>query len=304
MKLSIVIVNWNTRKLLEQCLRSIYANAPQEAFEVIVVDNASMDVSATMVRQKFPQVSLIVSLENLGFAGGSNLGIRQCTGTYILLLNPDTLVRPDALQALVQFMDQHPEAGAAGARLINPDGSLQPSCSPTPTLSREIGRMFHLPGLRADGYYAMQAWEQTQPHLVEVIMGACLLLRREALDQVGLLSEDYFMYSEEVDLCNRLQKAGWLLFWVPSSQVVHYGGQSTRQVASEMFLHLYGGKVLYFRKHHGWPTVLGYKGVLFLATLARLALTPLALFEPSPKRDKHLSLSRNYRLLLTVLPRM
>ena len=164
--------------------------------------------------------------------------------------------------------------------------------------------MFHLTGTRADGYYPMQDWELTQPHPVEVIMGACLILRPEALDQVGLLSEDYFMYSEEVDLCNRLQKAGWLLYWVPDSQVVHYGGQSTRQAAAEMFLHLYGGKVLYFRKHYGWLTVLGFKSVLFLASVARLALTPLALFEPSPKRAKHLSLSRNYRLLLTVLPRM
>lgn len=257
-----------------------------------------------MVQRCFPQATLIASPDNLGFASGSNLGIRESIGTYLLLLNPDTEVRPGALESLVHFLDDHPDVGAAGARLICPDGNLQPSCSPFPTLLREVSRMFHIPGVRPDGYYPMEAWDLDKPRQVDVIQGACLILRREPLEKIGLLSEDYFMYSEEVDLCYRIQKAGWPLYWVPEACVVHFGGQSTRLVAVEMFLHLYQGKVLYFRKNHGWSTVLVYKVILFMAALGRLALTPIAFLEPEPKRDRYLALSRNYRLLLTTLVEM
>ena len=304
MKLSIVIVSWNTKDLLEACLRSVYAFPPDEPFEVWVVDNKSKDDTVAMVEDKFPQVELIASEDNLGFAGGNNLAIPLCRGEYVLLLNPDTEVKPGALNALVAFMDAHPEAGAAGSRLLNADGSLQPSCHPRPTLSREFWRMFYLDTFVPYGSYDMSGWDVTQPREVDVLMGASLLVRKTVLDTVGLLDDGYFMYSEEVDLCFRLQKAGWQLYWVPQSQVVHYWGQSAKQVMAEMFLQLYRGKLRFFRKHYSWPTVFFYKLILGLASLLRLALSPLVWLRGSKKGDYQLHLARHYGRLLMTLPSM
>ena len=304
MSLSIIIVSWNTRKFLEDCLASILQNPPTSPFESWVVDNASTDGSPGMVREKFPQVHLIENHENVGFARANNQAIQQCTGKYILLLNPDTLVASGALQALVEFLDQHPEAGAAGARMLNADGSLQMSCDPRPTLSRELWRLFHLDSLAPYAEYRMTQWETNHPQEVDVLTGSCLLLRRDALDQVGILDEDYFVYSEEVDLCYRVQRAGWRLYWVPQAEVVHFGGQSTQQVATEMFLTLYHGKIKYFRKHNGLSAAQIYKMILMLAALSRLVLAPFAFFEHSSRREQHLVLADRYRRLVLALPRM
>jgi N-acetylglucosaminyl-diphospho-decaprenol L-rhamnosyltransferase len=150
----------------------------------------------------------------------------------------------------------------------------------------------------------MAGWDLDTPREVDMIQGACLLLRREALDQVGLLDEDYFIYSEEVDLCHRLRQRGWKVYWVPQAQVIHYGGQSTRQVAADMFLRLYQGKVLYFRKHHGRLAAQAYKLILLIAALARLLLSPLAWLERPPLRQQHLALADHYRRLVMALPEM
>lgn len=304
MNLSIIIVNWNTAELLVQCLRSIYAHPPDRDFEIFVVDNASTDTSVQMVREQFPQVKLLENGVNLGFAGGNNQAIRQSNGRYVLLLNPDTEMKPDALEKLVNFMKVHPQAGAVGARILNPDGTLQTSCYPRPTLSREFWRLFHLDVIRPYGSHDMTDWNLEEAREVDVLLGACLLLRRTALDQIGLLDENYFIYSEEVDLCYRLQKANWCLYWVPQAQVVHYGGQSTQQVAAEMFMHLYKSKLAFVRKHYGWSASQIYKLILLAATLVRLILSPLAWLEQPPQRQRHLTLASNYRRLLMTLLRM
>lgn len=302
--LSIIIVNWNTRDLLAQCLQSVYDTVQGLEFEVFVVDNGSSDGSAAMVREWFPQVHLIENQENVGFARANNQAIRQSTGRYVLLLNPDTEVQPGALEMLVHFMEEHSQAGAAGARLLNPDGTLQPWCDPAPTLSRESWRLFHLDVFWPYGRYNMATWDLRTPREVDVVPGACLIIRQEALDQVGLLDEDYFIYSEEVDLCYRLRQAGWRIYWVPQSEVIHYGGQSTQQVAAEMFLRLHQGKVLYFRKHHGQPAACAYRLILLAAALTRLLLSPLAWLERSPRRQQHLTLASYYWRLVKVLPGM
>lgn len=305
--LSIIIVNWNTRELLAKCLKSVsdevQALDPLRV-ETLVVDNASTDSSAQMVQEQFPWVQLIENQTNVGFAHANNQAIRQSSGRYVLLLNPDTEVKPGALETLVHFMEAHPPAGAAGARLLNPDGSLQPSCYPAPTLSGEFWLLFHLDVLWPYGTYRMADWDLDEHRAVDVIQGACLILRQKALDQIGLLDEGYFIYSEEVDFCHRLQKADWRLYWVPQAQVVHYGGQSTQQVAAEMFLQLYRGKILYFRKHHGRLAAQAYKLILLAATLTRLLITPLAWLERPPQRQQHLTLASNYRRLLLALPGM
>ena len=302
--LSIIIVSWNTAWFLENCLSSILVNPPTSPFEIWVVDNASTDDSPRMVRDKFPQVQLLESIENVGFARANNQAIQRCTGKYVLLLNPDTLVGSGALQDLVDFLDTTPEAGAAGAKILNPDRSLQIASHPRPTLSRELWRLFHLDSIFPYAEYPTSKWETNQAQEVDVLIGACLMLRKDALDQVEFLDEDYFMYSEEVDLCYRVQRAGWRLFWVPQAEVTHFGGQSTQQVPTEMFLNLYHGKIKYFRKHDGWLAAQVYKLILMIASLSRLVLTPFTFFEQSSRRQKHLTLVDRYRRLVLALPRM
>lgn len=199
-------------------------------------------------------------------------------------------------------MDQHPEVGAAGSQLVDGDGNLQQSCSPFPSLSRELWRLFHLDALWPYACYPMQRWNLEQPRRVDVAQGACLILRRAALQTVGLLDEAYFIYSEEVDLCHRLREWGWEIYWVPRACVLHYGGQSTGQVPAPMFLHLYRGKVLYFRKRHGPRAARLYKLIVLAAAVARLVLTPFALLEPEPRRRTHLALASRYRRLLRATP--
>jgi GT2 family glycosyltransferase len=307
MDLSIIIVNWNTRNLLAQCLESLQNDLDMSSHlkaETFVVDNASTDGSAQMVQEQFSWVRLIENKENVGFALANNQAIRQSTGRYVLLLNPDTEVKSGTLETLMGFMEAHPEAGAAGSRLLNPDGTLQTSCYPLPTPSREFWRLFHLDALRPYGVYRMTDWGLDRPREVDVIQGAALILRRQALHQVGLLDGEYFMYTEEVDLCYRLQKGGWLLYWVPQAKVVHYGGQSTQQIASEMFLYLYQSKLTFIRKHDGWLAAQAYKLILLAATLTRLLFSPLAWLERSPQRQEHLTLASHYCRLLMALPKM
>ena len=305
--LSIIIVNWNTRDLLAQCLHSVLTDIralPSLRVETLVVDNASTDGSVQLVWKQFPWVQLIVNKKNVGFATANNQAIRASLGRYVLLLNSDTKIKLGALKTLVDFLDSHVQAGAVGAYLLNSDETtLQTSCYPFPTLWRELWRLFHLDVLYPVGIYQMANWDLNTAREVDVIQGAALMLRREALNQVGLLDERYFMYTEEVDLCYRLQKGGWLLFWVPQSKVVHYGGQSAKQVAADMFLCLYQSKLIFIKKHYGSLATKIYKFILFAATITRLLLTPLAYLEQHPRRQQHLNLAKHYHRLLTELPR-
>jgi GT2 family glycosyltransferase len=308
--LSIVIVSWNTCRLLDECLQSVQNELAAQAgktdlhAEVFVVDNGSTDGSVEMVRTGYPDVHLIANQHNPGFAGANNQALELARGRYSLLLNPDTVVLPDGLGALVRFMDEHPRAGVAGSRLLNANHTLQPSCSPAPTLEGELWRMFHLDHFVPYGVYDMSQWSLTEARPVDSVQGAAMLVRRSAHEQVGLLDASYFMYSEEVDWCTRIKCAGWEIYWVPSSQIVHYGGQSSKQVADAMFLQLYRGKIQYFHKHWGRFATRAYKLVLALAAVVRLVLSPLALLEPYTRRRRHLGLARQYGLLLRALPGM
>lgn len=312
--LSIVIVSWNTRDLLARCLASIFeATAPEQgttgarmngtrSVEVFVVDNGSVDGSPELVRAEFPEARLIQNYDNPGFARANNQAIQLSSGRYVLLLNPDTEVRPGAVEVLARFLDEHQNAGAAGALLLNPDGSLQRSCYRSPSLTREFWRMFHLDALYPYNDYRMENWDREQPRPVDVVQGACLIVRREALDQVGLLDEGYFMYSEELDLCERLRRQGWTVHWVPGARVVHFGGQSTSQVADAMFLQLYRAKIQYFREHHGRRSARRYKLILMLAVSVRLLLYPVAWLGPTPRRQERATLAARYRQLIRKLP--
>jgi len=297
---SIVIVSWNTSRLLESCLESIRRSAPAGQTEVIVVDNGSSDGSAALVRRRFPEVRLIENAENPGYARANNQGIRAGRAEFVLMLNADTRLHPGLIEGLAGFLRAHPAAGAAGPRIVNPDGSLQVSCYPTPTLLREAWRLFHLDNLLPFGTYAMHRWDPAARE-VDVLLGACLLLRREALDRIGPLNETYFMYSEDLDLCYRLKQDGWEVWWVPDAEITHYGGRSTNQVSRQMFLRLYDSKIKFFRIYYGRFNAAVYKLILLLASVFRLALGSLAGLSRSRDRGRDRELAHNYRQLIRAI---
>jgi hypothetical protein len=266
----IVIVSYNVRDLLRDCLRTLSGQ------RVIVVDNASGDGSTAMVRTEFPAVELIANTDNRGFAAACNQGIAASTEEFILILNPDTLVTPAALQTLLDIMRTEPRAGACGPRILNPDGSLQPSCRRFPTLPRllldefGLGKLF--PRSTFFGGYRMTWWAHDQLREVDQLMGAALLLRRAALEQVGPFDEHFFVYFEEVDLCLRLHGAGWKVLFVPDAQVVHHGGQSARQILTEATLYRYRSLGVFYRKHYpAWHLAM-LKVAISAAAVMRLAL--------------------------------
>lgn len=304
MKLSIVIVSWNTVDILAQCLDSIYANPPQAEFEVWLVDNASTDNTIAMMQQKFSQVHLIENEDNPGFAGANNQALQRCRGEYVLLLNPDTVVLDDALDRMVSWLENHAAVGALGPLVLNPDKTLQTSSYPRPTLRREFWRLLKLDKVRPYGVYHMDSWSREEPRAVEALLGACILIRRNLIETIGLMDDDYFMYTEEIDYCLRISQAGWGLVWLPEAKIIHYGGQSTQQVSADMFLQLYKSKLYYFRKHYGRFSGIMYKIVLLLATLFRLILAPLTIFQSGAKRESNVTLTQNYYRMLKLLPTM
>ncbi len=298
---SVIIVSYNVSSFLQQCLQSLYQPHSKYKFEVWIVDNASTDGSQQIIQSQFPEVHWIQNQQNLGFATANNQAIVKSQGRFIWLLNPDTVLVNDALAPLVEFLDKNPQTAACGSRLLNPDGSLQPSCYPFPTLRREFWRLFHLDSILRISSYPMQQWNINHHHEVDNIQGASLLVRKSFLDQVGFLDNSFFMYTEEVDLNYRLKKAGWKNFWIPRSEIIHYGGQSTKQNQTEMFLQLYKTKIQFFQKHYGQTTKWIYKLILFVSAVTRIAISPLLFLIPDQKFGNQKILVKNYRHLLTNL---
>jgi N-acetylglucosaminyl-diphospho-decaprenol L-rhamnosyltransferase len=255
-RVSVIVVNWNTRDLLERCLRSVYQAAwPEAELEVVVVDNASHDGSAQMVSERFPQASLIACPTNLGFARANNLAMRQATGTYFLLLNPDAELHEDALSILVRYAERHPEAGVVGPRLLNSDGSTQSSRRRFPTVATAFIESTVLqrwmPDHSALRRYYVRDREDGNVQETDWLVGACLLVRAAAVAGAGPLDEGYFMYSEEMDWCRRFAGAGWKTAYHPEARVIHHGGQSADQDLFHRHVRFQHSKSRYFEKHHG-----------------------------------------------------
>ena len=247
MKLSIVIVSYNVRSFVAQCLDSVQkASEGLDGVEVFVVDNASSDDTVDYIGHHYPWVRLIANDDNLGFSRANNIAIRQAEGEYILLLNPDTIVAEPTLRECVSFMDAHPQAGGLGVRMHNADGSLAPESRraiPSPWVS-----CLKMLGFTKRYYMSHLSWDE--PGRIEVVSGAFFLLRKKALDQVGLLDEDFFMYGEDIDLSYRLLKGGWENWYHPSD-IVHFKGESTHK-SSFRYVHVfYQAMLIFFRKHYG-----------------------------------------------------
>jgi GT2 family glycosyltransferase len=265
--LSIVVLNWNTADLLAICLRSLHTRLTLD-YEVIVVDNNSTDHSAAIVRERFPQYRLMVLEENLGFAAGNNVALAEARGRHLLLLNSDTEVLSNALEPLVGFMEAHPRAGIAGPTLWNPDGSLQPSTAPFPTLWNEFLR-----------YTMLYRWFPTRKQVaarentlrqVDAVTGAALLIRRACYDEIGPLDERFFMFYEDTDWCKRAAQAGWDVYFVPTAGIVHVkGAASSRFARTRTLLDSHRSTVRYFEKHHSRRSLVVLRMITFAGALVR-----------------------------------
>lgn len=261
--LSVIIVNWNVRQLLCDCLLSLTGGAdrdspPPGVPEIIVVDCASSDGSPDMVRDRFPQVKLIAHDQNLGYARGNNLGISQASGRYFLILNPDTQLEGNALQQMVQHMEDNPDWGAVGPGLVYGDGSPQPSRRRFPTLSTAFWESTLLdqwfPDNRFARHYHMRdeaPESDNSAQAVDWLVGAALMIRRQAWQEVGPLDESFFMYFEELDWCRRCQEADWQIRYLPTAQVMHHEGKSSEQVMAARTVRFQRSKIRYFNKYYG-----------------------------------------------------
>ncbi len=259
---SVVIVSWNARDYLSQCLESLTAEVCSYSMEIIVVDNNSSDGSAELVEQKFPHVRLIRKAENLGFAKANNVGIRESSGKYVALINSDVLVLKDCLTQLVDFADAHPDVGMVGPRVIGGDGKLQRSCRGFPTLWNMFCRALALDAIfrrsKMFGGYLLTHWDHDTLKTADTLSGCFWLVRKDALGMVGLLDEAFFMYGEDMDWCKRFWGAGWRLMFVPTAEAIHYGGASSSNAPVRFFIEKLRGDFQYWHKHHSQIAVACY----------------------------------------------
>jgi len=275
--LTIVIVNWNTKEDLLVCLGSIEIVTKRFAVETIVVDNGSQDSSPEMVKSHYPWVCLIERMENLGFAKAVNIALSKIKSRHVLLLNPDTQVKLGAIEQLVSFMNAHPDVGIAGAQLFNADGSKQNSIANFPSLATELLNKNFLRWL-FPGTFPGKERDYPEPVEVDSVIGACMMARRDALDQVGLLDEDYFLFLEETDWCYRMKKAGWKVYHVPEAEVYHFQGRSAEAEKKKSKIEFYRSRYHFFKKNRGslqWFILLS--GLVIRLTFELLGMTMASL---------------------------
>ncbi len=278
---SIIIVNWNVRELLRACIASLYAQGglPSDAMQVLVVDNASKDGSVAMVREAFPQVDLVANTDNVGFGRANNQVLSACTAPYVLLLNPDTVVRPGAISGLVDKMESLPNAAVIGSRLLNADGSLQRwTGGAYPRLLNLLNHYFFLDrllprSLRSPPLYLdHDVQKDTQ---VDWVSGACMLLRRSAL-QGKLFNSNYFMYGEDMELCHRLKLAGGDIIYSPAVSIIHYQGESMKQQQGDVLLSSLNGPRQFYRQMRGGKRLRIYDSITVVGFALRWILFSVA----------------------------
>lgn len=252
--LSIIIVNYNAEKFLQKCLSSVYAETTKVPFDVWVVDNNSADASVSMVRQNFLQVNLIENKENVGFAKANNQAITKCTGDYILLLNPDTLILQNAIEKVIDFMGENPTIGICGCKVLNADGTLQLACRrsiPTPGVAffRLTGLSRLFPNSKLMAKYNLTYLDADKPHEVDAVSGAFLMIRRRVIDEIGFLDERFFMYGEELDWCFRTKKAGLKVMYYQDAEIIHYKGECSKFNHRKAAFEFYRSMYLFHKKH-------------------------------------------------------
>lgn len=274
LQISVIIVNYNVRDFLEQCILSLKRALKDIPAEIIVVDNASIDGSVRMMKERFPEVRLIESADNLGFSAGNNLALKEARGAFVVLINPDTVVQEDTFSSLLQFFGDHPEASAATCKIINPDGSFSVDCRhsvPTPATAfwKLLGFNRLFPKSRIFGRYNLTYLDENEVNQVEAISGSFMMVRREMVNQVGLLDEDFFMYCEDIDYCHRINLAGGKIFYVPESQIIHYKGESTKKNNLDYIITFNKSLYKFFQKHYQQKYSYPFRWIILLGVILR-----------------------------------
>jgi len=285
---SIIIVNWNTKDILRDCLNSIHRETQGIQFETILIDNASTDGSVEMIKKDFPQVILIENQDNRGFAAANNQGMKIAQGRYVLLLNPDSVIEEGAIQKSISFADGYPSAGVVGIKTFFGDGQLQQNCfqyaSILNLLISTIGLRNLFPKHRLWGRERYMWWDYKSVKEVDVVTGCYMLVRREVLKEVGLMDEEYFMYGEEMDWCWRINNSGWKVVFYPQAQFIHYGGISSEQNPINMRNESRKSFLRFIRKRQGiWAKYFALI-LLFVGGLYRLTYWVIRLIVPLNKK--------------------
>lgn len=254
MDLSIIIVNYNVKEFLQNLIHSIEKASSNLTKEIIIVDNASDDGSVEFIKAKFPQIKLIANQTNLGFGKANNIALKLATGKYILLINPDTLVAEDTFEKMIQFLESHPSAGLAGCKILNPDGTLQLACrrsfpGPWTSFTKVTGLSTLFPKSKIFARYNLTYLDENKSYEVDAISGSFMMMRKEVYEKVGGFDERFFMYGEDLDLCYRIQKAGFKVFYVHSTQIIHYKGESTKRSSLDETKVFYNAMHLFVKKH-------------------------------------------------------
>jgi N-acetylglucosaminyl-diphospho-decaprenol L-rhamnosyltransferase len=275
--LSIVLVCWNNKAYLGPCLKSLYDAELKSPFDVVVVDNGSTDGSQQMLAEEYPNIKLIQNNKNLGLGKASNQGIMTTSGQYVLLLNNDTIVNGSSLDMLVEYLDSNPTVGAVGGKLLNPDGSFQSGYASFSTLLEEFLIVTHLGEMLWAGYPSHGASDEIRS--TGWLSSACLLVRRSALDQIGLLDENYFIYGDEADLQYRLNKAGWKVIYLPQSTTIHFGGRSMDRWKRRKMV--YRGKMMFYKKNYSFLSTFLLRVMFFVMSLLKLLFWCAGFMMPS-----------------------
>jgi GT2 family glycosyltransferase len=278
MDVSIIIVNYNTCKLTIQAIQSIYQSKTKYNYEIFVVDNASSDHSVEEISNQFPNVKMIANKENVGFSKANNQAIHQSSGKYVLLLNSDTVVKEDTLEVMIDFMNREPKVGASGCKVVLPDGSLDKACRrgfPTPSAS-----FYYMSGL-AKRYpknarfnqYHQSHLDENKDYPIDCLVGAFMLVRKEAIDQVGLLDETFFMYGEDIDWCYRIKEAGWEIYYYPHTSIIHYkGGSTNKKKPTKIIYEFYRAMHVFHRKHYQKKYFFGINVIIYLGIWSKFLL--------------------------------
>jgi len=288
--LSIIIVSWNAKAYLLECLQSLKSEANSCQAEIIIVDNASTDGSVEAVREEFSHVKLVVNTANLGFAKANNIGIEQSAGRYICLVNSDVKVLQGCLASMLAYLDHHPHVGLLGPKVFNPDLTLQRSCWKFPTLGNSLSRALGLDTI----FPHLTFFPHDTAGVVEVLSGCFLMARREALDQVGLLDENFFMYAEDVDWCKRFGDAGWQAVYLPTATIIHFGGGSSSQAPVKFYIEQQRANLQYWKKHHQRSARAGFFVIsLFYQVIRTLRAIVLFGLKPSHRQETKMKLKRS-----------
>ncbi len=302
---SIIIVSWNSWSYLDDCLKSLAHHATRYSTRIVIVDNGSKDGTPGVIKSRYHTISVIENSENLGFAAANNQGMRTARSRYVLLLNPDTVVMPGCLDALVEFMDAHPDAWAAGPMMLNGDGTLQRTGVRFPNNWNILWEAFFLdrlfPSSRIFGRHKELYSDPEVPRQVDYVQGACLVVRWNAIEHVGAMDEQFFMYFEETEWCHRMKMAGGEVWYCPAARVIHHGGGELAHYDERRVVYYHRALLLFFKKYYSVQESLVLRCILFLRSCIRICVWAVIATSSTSRRKAAASSLRGYlRALLLV----